>query len=194
MSTITQNTNPLLSAAERGKAITCLADSRDILLNTLDRVHGPEWAFKPTADRWSILDNLEHMVLVENRLQDILGRMPDGSPVGADDVLQPEAELLAAVQDRTQRFNAPPAVHPTGRWTPSEAMDEFKAVRAKTFQLLDSAILRGRTIPHPFLGPWDGYRWILAISAHTLRHLDQIREVMRDPAFPAHSEAAVPTT
>jgi hypothetical protein len=44
--------------------------------------------------------------------------------------------------------------------------------------------LREHTLPHPFLGELDGYDWILVFAGHTIRHLEQIREVKESRNFP----------
>lgn len=51
--------------------------------------------------------------------------------------------------------------------------------------LVEAPALRGHVIPHPFLGPWDGYQWILAAGAHGARHTAQIEEVKASAGFPA---------
>ena len=44
--------------------------------------------------------------------------------------------------------------------------------------------LREHFFKHPVLGDLDAYQWILLISAHTERHVNQILEVKASPGFP----------
>jgi hypothetical protein len=74
---------------------------------------------------------------------------------------------------------------PRGQWSPAETVERFAAARTRTLELLESApALRGHVVPHPVLGPWDGYQWILGAAAHGVRHTEQIREVKAEAGFP----------
>ena len=64
-------------------------------------------------------------------------------------------------------------------------MANFLDRREQNLQMLTPALLRGRVIPHPALGPWDGYQWLLAAGSHCFRHTGQIREVKEEPDFPS---------
>ena len=124
--------------------------------------------------------------MVEDRVHSILLRMPDSAlaEAGQRDS-QRDDSILRDVPNRTVKLEAPPLICPRQQWSPEYARERFLAGRAKTVEMLDSApALRGRVIPHPVLGLWDGYQWILATAAHAARHADQIREVKEDPAFP----------
>lgn len=179
----TQLIDSTLSTSERAKAEACLRESCEQLLTTLASLSDRQWTFKAAPERWSILENLEHLVLVEARVHDVLARMTGAPVVGPDDTMDSEEQVLA-LEVRTQRFVGPPAARPTGNAGAAEAIENFKVLRTETLALLDSATLHGHYLPHPIRGPWDGYRWVLGVSAHTKRHLHQIEEVMADPAFP----------
>jgi len=176
-----------LSSAEREQAVRYLAATRDRLLEALQGLSDAQWNFKPSSERWSIAENMEHMAIVEGRVGEIIGKMGEAPADSADrDAKQVDAFVIANVPDRSRRVQAPERLAPSGRWTGAGALEHFLQSRVQTEELLRSAPhLRGHVIPHPILGPWDGYEWILGASGHCARHTSQILEVKADPNFPA---------
>ena len=176
-----------ITAAEREQAVQDLERSRDGLVEALRGLTDSQWKFKPAQDRWSIAEILEHVAFVEARIQEIIGKLPE-APEDAPgrEVRQVDAFVRFYVPSRELKVQAPERIWPTGRWTGPGALEHFLEARKRTFELLASAPhLRGRVLPHPIYGPWDGYQWILAGACHAARHTSQIREVKADPRFPS---------
>ncbi|MDQ2775580.1 MAG: DinB family protein [Acidobacteriota bacterium] len=186
--------SPLLSSHELSSATHYLNSTRDSLLELLSGLSDRQWHFKPADDRWSIAEILEHIVLIEASVQAIIGQMQD-APLSEPDRINSEMDeiILAQVPKRSTKAQAPPQACPSHRWSPAETLARFVEGRTRTLQLLvDAPFLRGRVIPHPILGPWDGYQWILAAAAHGARHTDQMLEVKACPGFPeAHAASPV---
>ena len=175
-----------ITAAEREFASNYLASTRDALLEALSGLSDLQWKFRPAPDRWSIAEVMEHVAFIEGRIQEIIGNLgeaPADWPMR--EVKQVDEFVLYMIPSRELRVRAPERIRPIGRWTGPEALEHFLNGCKKTFELLVSAPhLRGRVLPHPIFGAWDGYQWILAASAHTERHTKQILEVKADPGFP----------
>ena len=176
-----------LTAAERHHAARYLRQSQQTLQTTVYGLTNDQWNFKPASETWSIAENVEHLVLVEQMLEGVLSRLPDSAVAIArrnDDEI--DSQVLAFVRDRSQRYPAPPDSQPTGRWTPSGALGRFLVAREHTEEVLDRTPgLRENVIPLVPLGALDGYEWVLAVAAHTDRHVAQIQEVKSNPRFPA---------
>jgi len=148
-------------------------------------------SFRRQPDEWCISGIVEHLAIIEGRVQAIISRMSEATPAEPD---RKDTEIdhliVQTIPQRSSRVQAPEAALPKGECTLSDALDEFRRKRADTVRLLEHApSLRGRTVPHPVFGPWDGYQWLLAASAHTARHLAQIREIQSHPAFPRSTSA-----
>lgn len=175
-----------LNADERSKAQNYLVATRDSLVEAVDNLSESQWNFKPSCNDWSIAEILEHMVLIEDRVHSIIARMPDAPPAEPNRLdWQLEEIILTQMPKRSTKVTAPPHVLPLHRWTPAECLVLFLESRSRTLKLLvDAPALRGHVIPHPVLGPWDGYQWILSASAHSARHTGQILEVKASPGFP----------
>ncbi len=186
--------SPLLSSRELSEATRYLTSTRDSLVEVLNGFSEAQWHFKPAPDCWSSAEILEHIVLIEDRVQAIVSRMPEAPPAEPDRInSQIEEIILAEVPRRSTKLQAPPPALPSHQWSPAETLTRFLESRHRTLALLAEApSLRGHVLPHPVLGLWDGYQWILAAAAHSARHTDQILEVKACSGFPeAHAAASV---
>jgi DinB superfamily len=177
--------HPELTADQIDRASRYLTETRDALVETTTDLSPSQWDYKPAPDRWSIAEIVEHVTLVETRIHAIVERMSDApepapgwEPAAVDDF------IIAQVPDRSSKSQAPGPICPTQRWSGPEALEQFLEKREQTTRLLASSPLRGRVLPHPVLGPWDGYQWLLAAAAHSARHTEQIREVKACQHFP----------
>ena len=175
-----------LTSAEREQAVRYLAATQDRMVETMKGLSGAQWNFKPAPDRWSIAEVMEHVAIIEGRIGELIGKLGEAPLDTPDrDVKQVDAYVLADVPRRYPRVTAPERVAPSGLWTGAEALEQFLQSRVHTLELLASVPhLRGRVLPHPIYGPWDGYQWILAAGGHCARHTEQILEVKADPNFP----------
>jgi uncharacterized damage-inducible protein DinB len=174
-----------LPAEQIAEAARYLRDTRDALVDSVAGLSAQQWEFKPTAERWSIGEIVEHLVLIEGRVHGIVGRMGEAPEPPAEwDQAQVDALVLREVPNRSIKVQAPAALCPTQGWGRTEALERFCQIREQTVQLLSSAALRGHVLPHPLLGPWDGYQWLIAAGAHGLRHTGQILEVKASANFP----------
>lgn len=146
-----------------------------------------QWKFKPAPGRWCAAEVLEHLAIVAGSAEQQVKNMADAPAPPADrDAKAIDARILAAVPDRSTKLRAPNAILPTGRRAPVESQQELFAHCRDLRSWLDSADhLRGHVIPNEFLGPLDGYQWILLVAAHNARHTKQILELKGDPNFPA---------
>jgi|ERR1051326_1025980 uncharacterized damage-inducible protein DinB len=182
-------TGQSITQTEKEQAVRYLSETRTGVVDAVKGLSETQWKFKPAPDRWSVAEVVEHLAVTEEVLvQNILGKLDKApAPAAERDAKQVDADILARVPDRSTKFQAPPAIAPTGRWTPEVALEHFLSGRAQSLVLLKSTPdLRQHVINHPVLGPLDGYEWILTAAAHTDRHTKQILEVKADPNFPAN--------
>jgi DinB family protein len=168
----------------RAALIKRLQETGDIFLAGVSGVTETQAKFKPAANRWSIEECAEHIALVENGL--LLRLSQQATP--SDRVERPErqAELGKLGADRATKRQAPEAVRPTGRFgSLAGALEQFVANRERTMMYLRQCQddLHARTVVHP-IGLMTCHELVVLMSAHTLRHLDQIREIQRTAAYP----------
>ena len=177
-----------LSQEDLEKGVKHLTGTRDAIVEATRNFSAAQWNFKPAPERWSVAECLEHITVTEEFLFKMVSDDMKKAPAEPSD---PTAEkvtddkVLTMVTDRSQRFQAPEPVRPTGRWgTPQDTLKEFLELRARTLDYLKSTPgLRAHISDSP-LGKLDAYQRLLFISGHSERHFKQMQEVMADANFP----------
>lgn len=179
----------MMDAREREFVLEQLAASEEQLLGLVAGLTAAQWGFRENAERWSIAEILEHLVVFEgfitfavtNALRSPVehGKM---ALAGAKEPL-----VLGLTESRNAKLKAREATRPAGRWTDGpELVAEFHKARAQTiaFAAETECDLRGHFFPHIAFGDLDCYQWLVVLGQHTLRHCLQVEEVLRDSRFP----------
>jgi hypothetical protein len=176
-----------LAEADRDSAMKYLETTKKTIQETVKGLTDAQWNFKPGPDRWSVAQVLEHIGATEDSLRGLIEEKVLKAPAAPDrDVRQIDAMILAAIPDRSRKFQAPEELRPTNRFgSPEDTLKHFLETRAKTEELLKKTPdLREHAIDSPMGQKLDAYEWILFIAAHSDRHTKQIKEVIADPNFP----------
>ncbi len=176
--------------ADRNAMLAHLQKTKKALDKSTKGLSTAQWNFKPAPDRWSIAEAYEHIALAESLLLELIEKnvQSPATPEKKKDsatAMAKDAQIEKAVTDRSQKFQAPDPLKPTGRWPVDQMKKEFAARRAKTrdFARNSKEDLRA----HFFAGPpgeMDAVQWVLFLSSHCERHTAQILEVKADPNFP----------
>jgi hypothetical protein len=166
-----------MSPAERTEIIDMLEKSREDFRAAVAGVSESLAKTRPEADRWSVLDCVEHVATVEEMF---LKRLASGEYTEAppEDTAK-EASLAARIVDRSSRRQAPETVLPKGRYTSlAEGLEQFDAARRRSLQFArDRATdLYSLASAHPVFGPLNGVEALIIIASHSRRHAEQIRE------------------
>ncbi len=177
-----------LTKAERERLVNHLQKTRQFLLDEVAGLSEAQANFKPAEDRWSIAECAEHITLSEDFLRGAVGQamQAPAAPERKEELKGKEDQVLQFVTDRSQKFQAPEPLRPTGRWDSLEAIIEvFKASRKKTLDYAHSTPedLRSHIVAFP-TGDMDAYQFLLFLSGHTERHTLQIQEVKAHSDFP----------
>ena len=171
-----------LSETERAELVDLLERSRSELETLAAAAVGDAWSRKPAPDRWSVGEVVEHLVLAEEALFDMVRTALDGEE--DPDWLQIDAAvgvsgLVANLSDRSQRFQAPELLQPKGETGRDDLLARFAALRAKTldFAHRTQAPIKRHTAEGP-QGKMTTHQWLGLVAAHNLRHNQQIAEVL----------------
>ncbi|MGH9573459.1 MAG: DinB family protein [Candidatus Acidiferrales bacterium] len=150
-------------------------------------------AYKPEPGRWSIAENLEHVVLVEHRGRGFIENALKQGPYPARHSGYPGSpeSLVAMLRDRTHPRRGPEQIQPTGRWPHDQLLREFEAARKRACELLaaTTADLHAHFSPHPLFGDLSCFQWFLVLAAHGDRHRAQSEEVRASQDFPRAAAA-----
>lgn len=183
------------SDVDRKALLDHLERTQKAFLASIEGVNDAQWSWKAAPDRWSIAEVSEHITAAETFLRDIVtGQVmkEPATPELLEKTRGRDASILQGIPDRSQRFQAPEPLRPTGRWkSKTEMVEAFKTERSATMTLAGDTQkdLRSYAMSSP-AGDLDAYQWVLFISAHTERHTKQIEEVKTAAGFPARSGAA----
>ncbi len=186
-----------LTSSEIDQANRHLEQTRNGVIGALAGLSEAQWSFKPASGDWSIAENTEHIIFVQELL---LGMVRDQIPTAPLAPAERNLTLVDAIvvnhfPNRLNKFTAPAALNPKGDCTLNEARERLAANTRKLSACLETVPdLRWHVLESPPLKAvtkgehvlMDGYQWILAASAHTERHTKQILEVRADPTFPSN--------
>ncbi|MGI8314757.1 DinB family protein [Halobacillus mangrovi] len=153
-----------------------LDEKRDHVLSFVEEISLDEAKKKPSEDRWSILEVLEHLFLME---QLIVHQIEQALKRG--DQQQTSDKPIHQTTNRKYKVEAPESVQPKGQFKNLEdAKEGLKKTREATLFLIhnkDTETLKNRVFPHPAFGEMNLAQWIEFIGWHEIRHLDQMKEV-----------------
>ena len=166
--------------------LTYLDDCRKRLRDVVEAVPEGDRSRRPAEGRWSVVEILTHLGIVERRVATLVKRMSDGVRRGERATAAPfePSVAIAAIEghgalDRSRKIVAPDAAMPKDELTLDAAWQSLAASRAAMRDAVlagDGLPLAGATTPHPAFGPLNTYEWIAFVGGHDLRHADQIRE------------------
>lgn len=173
----------------KAQLINRLKDSKNDLLKAVAGLTDAQLEFKPAPDRWSIIDVVEHLTIVEKSMMDaekkLVAEAPN--PEKKKDMKYTDAQLIAMVEDRSRKQMTPPTMMPKHNYaSPADAVNAFVAQRDQLIDYVSNTkdMLRAHITNDPNFGYVDAYQLLLFNAAHTMRHIKQIDEVKADPGFP----------
>lgn len=176
-----------LSKQDLLQGVAYFERTREAVVNATAGLSAFQWNFKPTPDRWSIAEIVEHLALSEafllGHVTERVMKAPSGK--GTRDYHATDRMILAVIPDRSNKAVAADAVVPKHQWSPKVALSRFLRSREHTVEFLESAAnLRDHVTDGPIGQPMDAYQWLLFVAAHSERHIKQLQEVKADPGFP----------
>ena len=154
---------------------------RKVLLQKLDSLSTEELNFKAGPDKWSVVEVVEHLVIVEeDLLQQISRRAPDSS---LDDKLRSleKYKTVIKVMERDIPVDVPDErAAPKGQVTLDALINRWEDIRKKLHELLEATIPKNKdslVYRHPFAGPLDISETLHFFDVHFdnhMRHIDRI--------------------
>ena len=160
-------------------------DTRARLFGAVEELTDEQSGFRPSPEKWTVAEIVEHLSITERRLARMLGMLVGQLEAGA---AREEGSAFAPVSvaeyvERAgrEKYTAPEEIRPTGAPLP----DSLARLRDSRATILD---LRPRVervdgtraqFPHPAWGPLDLYQWLAFVGLHEQRHLSQI-EALRE--------------
>jgi uncharacterized damage-inducible protein DinB len=178
-----------MEVQERRLVLEQLASSEARLLELVRGLTEEQWSFRETPERWSIAENIEHLIVFEGFIRGAIAKTLEGlaEPEKMAEVSAKEPLVLGVADGRSNKLIAREVVRPTGRWLRSELVPELQKTRAVTvaFAAETKADLRRHFFPHIAFGDLDCYQWLEVLGQHAMRHALQIEEIKANARFPS---------
>ena len=172
-----------LTAIERQHLVAHLEMTAGWLTDEVSPLSRAQLEFRRAPGTWSILDVLDHLVMVGDIYWEDLQRAVKAGP-GNRTLNSQDIDILWYGIDRTNRELAIPTETPKGQVKDLQAgLADYRKHHARLVQYIKTTKddLRNRTVERQ---QCDAYQWALLISTHEQRHILQIREIKADPKFP----------
>ena len=172
-----------ITALERQRLVAHLETTASWFLEEVSNLSPDQLRFRRAPTSWSIMDVIDHLVVVGPIYWKDLQRAVKSPPV--DRMLSSrDADILWYGIDRTNREGAIASEIPSGQLRDLQAgLDAYRQAHARLLQYVRTTKddLRSRVVDRQGC---DAYQWALLISTHEQRHILQIREIKADPSFP----------
>ena len=177
-----------ITEAERKYLVDFMSKTKERLLKDVKGLTVAQLNFKPDNSRWSVAECVEHITITENSNMTRVteGLKTQADPSNRSKITMPDEAVLKRYSDRSDKRKTGEALEPKSRFGSHEgALKEFLAKRDANIEFAKTTQedLRNRTTTYSF-GTIDLYQCLLALTAHSERHIIQLEEVMADPKFP----------
>ncbi|MBM3782988.1 MAG: hypothetical protein FJW30_01445 [Acidobacteria bacterium] len=161
---------------QRREVLLSMRLGRQAVLDSVRGLSPEQLAWKPSADRWSMTEVLEHLALGESLAAGAARAAAESE--SANDFSPNDAAIHSMLRDRTTRFAAPEPAVPVGGL--ADAVTAYIERRAGTIQMVvtDGGPFRRGEAQGPIPGiQWDRYQWLSANALHSFRHVEQLEEL-----------------
>lgn len=186
---LSRHEQPAIVSNDRQFLLDYFQQTTDQLKKSVEGLSKEQMQFKPAADRWSVSECVEHIILTEKALFDLSSQLMEkpANPERRKEINIKDEQLISGIIDRSKKAKATPELQGEGVYTdPANAMEDFIEARQVILEYIRKTPveeMRNHIDDSPF-GAIDGYQSFLFISGHTARHTLQIEEVKNSAGFP----------
>jgi hypothetical protein len=172
-----------ISPLERQRLIAHMQMTSSWLADEVSNLSRSQVEFRRAPGTWTILEVLDHLVVVGPIYWEDLQRGVRGTPPALP-LASRDVDILWYGIDRGRPETALASENPKGGIRDVRAgLDAYRRHHARLLQYIQTTKddLRNRVVERQGC---DAYQWALLISTHEQRHILQIREIKADPKFP----------
>jgi hypothetical protein len=172
---------PPITELERQHLVAHMQMTASWLEDEISAVSAAQAAFRPSATSWTILEVLDHLVVVGPIYWKAL---LSAKPVDGRAGMMNDIDVLWYGIDRTFRETALKTEEPSRTLrNVSSGLSAYRTQHATLVEYVRTTKddLRGRFVERQNC---DAYQWALLISTHEQRHIQQIREIKAHPKYP----------
>ena len=177
-----------MTPQERALVLEQLTVSHARIVALTSGLTSEQWHFRESAERWSIAEIIEHLVLFERFILGIITTCLErpAEPEKKELTASKQSLVLGLANARHIPFVSREVNLPTGRWPDAQLLSELRLARERTtaFASETEANLSGHFFPHVAWGDLNCYQWLLLMGQHTLRHVMQVEQVQAHSGYP----------
>lgn len=163
-----------------------LTERRHQLQTTVAHVPATLRDVRPDDGRWSVAQVVEHLVMVERSVTDLVRAFveqasPRAEGAAFDEQAFRDSLAVPHVLDRGRRVHSRPQSMPRGEMDADaawRALTESRAAFVDAVRATAGRAMEDLRYPHPLLGELNLYEWIAFVGLHEARHAEQIRELV----------------
>ena len=151
------------------------------LLQHLNSLSDDVLYFKAQADKWSIVEVIEHLVVAEENMLEQLTGATSATALDPQDRSAKNYHIVIKVMTRDIPVDVPDeSMEPHGRFSLEELLGRWDDIRQKTRAYvngIDPEEADNLVYRHPFAGPLDMAETLRFIDVHFdnhMRHIDRI--------------------
>jgi len=152
------------------------------LLQHLNPLSDDVLYFKAQADKWSIVEVIEHLVVAEENMLAQLTGAPSAAPLDPQDRSAKNFHIVIKVMTRDIPVDVPDeSMEPHGRFSLPELLGRWDGTRQKTRAYIggiNSEKAGDLVYRHPFAGPLDMAETLRFIDVHFDNHMRQIDRII----------------
>lgn len=187
-----QNLKELLESqelTEQAAALQYFLQTQDNLRQEVRGLTKAQLDFQPSADQWSISQCLEHIILTEQMIFDMIreNMKQPANPEKRAEIAFSDEDIVRMATDRSEKYKAPDILVPAGKYQDAaSALKDMEAQRAVMHDFIRNTPveeLRNHISASPS-GLSDAYQSLMFLAGHTARHTLQIQEIKAAPGFP----------
>ncbi|HKQ74456.1 MAG TPA: DinB family protein [Blastocatellia bacterium] len=147
--------------------------------------------FRPDENQWTIEEIVEHVSIVNEGFLRLTHKLLKEAELAPQ---PPKADLnlghTSLDENGRQRgpFPAPDRVRPKGGVSVEDSLAKMRVALAGFAEIqsrLEAVDLSEQVFPHPALGPFNAYQWMVLLGEHENRHRGQIDRLKATDGFPA---------
>jgi DinB superfamily len=182
LTVVVGSAEPPITDLERQRLVAHMEMTASWLEDEVRGLSAAQATFRPARSSWTILEVLDHLVVVGPIYWKDLQSAKEVSAGRAG--MMNDVDVLWYGIDRTNRETALGTEEPSHKLQDVlSGLNSYRTQHARLLQYIRTTKddLRGRIVERQNS---DAYQWALLTSTHEQRHILQIREIKRDAKFP----------
>jgi hypothetical protein len=175
------------SAEDREHLLVHFQMTTEMVAEQVRGLSAAQLEYKASSDRWSIREVVSHLAVAEpDYWRDLQKSVKAPADMNDKKSTDTDADILWYGIDRVQHQKTGGGHEKVDTYKDlNEALGKFQALRAVMIEYIKTTNDDLRA--HSFGSGGeviDCWQWMLEISTHAERHIQQIREIKNDPGFP----------